>query len=202
MKINLPGIFLVIYNIMLNNKQLSTINGNRIIALGASAGSPLVIHEIISKLPDNFKIPILIILHIAPGFIEGMVDWMGRTTGKQIRLAKNGEDIIPGCIYFAPNGFNMGVNVHSQIILDENSNSSRFKPSVAYLFSSVAHIYGKNAVGIILSGMGTDGTKELLAMKKMVQQPLFRIRKAVLCMVCPVRQKDLERPRTSCLPNR
>lgn len=156
--------FLVLIYIMEKNKH-SPLNGNKVIAIGASAGSPLVIQDILSKLPDNFKIPILIVLHITPGFIEEMANWMGRATGREIRIAKNGDYIASGHVYFAPNGFNMGVNSQNQIILDETPFSSRYKPSVAYLFNSVAQVYGKNAVGIMLSGMGTDGARELGLMK-------------------------------------
>lgn len=150
---------------MEDNKPLP-VNVNKLIAIGASAGSTFVIQEILSKLPGNFKLPILIVLHIAPGFIEEMADWMSRSTGKQVRIAENGDDILPEHIYFAPNGFNMGVTRERQIILDGNGNSSEFKPSVAYLFSSVAQVCGKNAVGVMLSGMGTDGARELLIMKQ------------------------------------
>lgn len=161
----LPGMFLVLEYSMKTDKPLP-LNGNKVIAVGASAGSTLVIQDILSELPDNFKIPILIVLHITPGFIESMADWMGKATGKQICIAKNGDDILPGYVYFAPNGSNMGVTGLNQIILDDSAFPSRFKPSIAYLFRSTAQVYGKNAIGIMLSGMGTDGAKELLLMKE------------------------------------
>ncbi|MCL5024400.1 MAG: chemotaxis-specific protein-glutamate methyltransferase CheB [Nitrospirae bacterium] len=138
----------------------------RVIAIGASTGGPVVIQEILNALPKDFPAGILIVQHIAAGFLDGMVDWLGQTSGVPVRIAADGERLLPGYAYFAPDGLNLGIRGNGRIHLDNRVAKGGVKPSVAYLFRSVAETFGKNAVGLLLSGMGSDGAAELKLMRE------------------------------------
>lgn len=137
-----------------------------LVAVGVSTGGPLVLQTILSLLPADFPVPILIVQHIAQGFIQGLVDWLNQSTGFPVHLATAGEYILPGHAYFAPDDFNMGVSGRNQITLTRDEKENYFRPSIAYLFRSVAGAYGANAAGVLLTGMGGDGAKELKLLKE------------------------------------
>jgi two-component system, chemotaxis family, protein-glutamate methylesterase/glutaminase len=136
-----------------------------VVAIGASAGGPVVIQSILNAIQGDFPAPILIVQHIATGFLKGMVDWLAETSGISLKIAADGETPIPGHAYFAPDGFNLGIHRDGRMYLDDRDTSYRAKPSVSYLFQSVADAFGRNAVGILLSGMGRDGAAELKQMR-------------------------------------
>jgi two-component system, chemotaxis family, protein-glutamate methylesterase/glutaminase len=137
----------------------------KIIAIGASTGGPLVLQKIISGLPKTFPLPLLIVQHISLGFVGGFVDWLGSTTKFPLHIAIHGELLLPGHGYVAPDGCHMGVENGPRIILSDHAPENGLRPSVSYLFRTVANNFGSDAVGIILSGMGRDGAEELKLMK-------------------------------------
>ncbi len=137
-----------------------------VVAIGASTGGPLVIKTILDGLPRDFPAALLIVQHIAPGFLRGMLDWLADTSVIPLRIAVQGEHILSGQAYFAPEDYNMGVGSDLSIQLSGGGPENGAKPSVGYLFRSVAGALGKNAVGILLTGMGSDGAKELKLMKE------------------------------------
>ncbi|MBI4641551.1 MAG: chemotaxis-specific protein-glutamate methyltransferase CheB [Candidatus Tectomicrobia bacterium] len=138
----------------------------KLVAIGASAGGPLVIQTILSKLPKDFPVPIVIVQHMAAGFIEGFVEWLNQTSDLSIHIATHGEQILPGHVYVSPDGFQMKVEIGGKILLIKDEPENGHRPSVSYLFRSVARAFGKNAVGILLTGMGKDGAEELKLMKE------------------------------------
>jgi two-component system chemotaxis response regulator CheB len=137
-----------------------------LIAIGASTGGPVVIQQILASLPREFPVPVMIVQHMAKGFTGGFVDWLSQSSGIPVKLAVHGEPLHPGCAYVAPDGLNMLVETIGRITLRKGDNNNGHCPSVSQLFASVAQVYGKNAVGILLTGMGRDGAKELRQMKE------------------------------------
>ena len=137
-----------------------------IVAVGASTGGPPVIRTILSSLKPDFPVPILIVQHIASGFLHGFMEWLGKTTSCRVRLPAHGERIKRGHVYFAPDGFHMGITSNCRIVLDKSYPENGLKPSVSYLFRSISENFGSRAVGVLLTGMGKDGSCELKMMKK------------------------------------
>lgn len=137
----------------------------KLIAIGASTGGPPVIQTILSGLPRGHKIPVLVVQHIAKGFIEGMVEWLNQTTSLQVKIAVDGEYILPGHAYFAPDDFQMGVRSSGRIALSKSDPENGIRPSVSYLFRSAMNTYGGDMVGVLLTGMGKDGAEELKHLK-------------------------------------
>lgn len=137
-----------------------------IVAVGASTGGPLVIRTILSGLPSDFPIPVLIVQHIAAGFINGMLGWISESSGLQLHIAREGEKILGGHAYFAPDAFEMGVDRGGLIRLQREGYGGTTRPSVSHLFRSIAEVYRERSVGILLTGMGSDGATELKIMKE------------------------------------
>ena len=136
-----------------------------VVAIGASTGGPPVIKGILSGLGKGFSVPILIVQHIAEGFLEGMVEWVNKESGLSVKIASDGEHIRKGVVYFAPDGSHMGVTVGGRIVLSDGPVENGVRPSVSYLFRSVTKVYGRRGVGVLLTGMGKDGAVELAGMK-------------------------------------
>lgn len=137
----------------------------RVAAIGASTGGPVVINSILSGLAPDFPLPLLIVQHMSPGFIKGFADWLSLSSRLPVRLAAQGECLLPGRVYIAPEGFQMTVAGIGRIALVRSAPENGQLPSVSALFRSIAEVYGRQAVGILLSGMGDDGARELQLLK-------------------------------------
>ena len=137
-----------------------------LVAIGASTGGPPAIHTILSNLPKNIAFPILIVQHIASGFLEGMVDWLQTGTALPVVIATEGERLSRGKVYFAPDGYHMGVTGRGEISLSKAPQENGMRPSISYLFRSVGNTYGQRAAGILLTGMGKDGALGLKTMRE------------------------------------
>ncbi len=137
----------------------------KIIGIGASTGGPPVLQTILAGLPKDFAVPVLIVQHIAKGFVCGMAEWLNQTTDLQVHIASYGTVPLPGHVYLAPDDFHMGIGNGGVIILTREAPENHLRPAVAFLFRTLAQAYGPNAVGVLLTGMGRDGADELKAMK-------------------------------------
>ena len=137
----------------------------RIIAIGASTGGPQAILRILSRFSEDFPAGIVIVQHIAAGFIEKMVEWLDKKCKISVQLAKQGQKIISGQALVAPDGTHSIVEENGLIRLIETSPVNGHRPSIDVLFSSVSSVYGADSIGIILSGMGRDGVEGMRQIK-------------------------------------
>ena len=137
----------------------------KVIGIGASTGGPQVLQEILASLPKTFPVPILIVQHIAQGFLPGLAEWLNQTTGLQIHIAGHGVAAMPGHVYLAPDDFHMGIMPSGRILLSKEEPHNHLRPAVSYLFRSLASMCGPAAVGVLLTGMGKDGARELKQLK-------------------------------------
>lgn len=137
----------------------------QLIAIGASTGGPVVLKTILSNLPKELPVPVLIIQHIAKGFVNGFMNWLTESSGIPLSIANDGESLKPGNGYIAPDELQMGILPGPKIILRKLPPENGLCPSVDFLFRSVAEVIGSNAIGVLLTGMGKDGAKELKTMK-------------------------------------
>ncbi|GJJ05741.1 chemotaxis response regulator protein-glutamate methylesterase [Duganella rhizosphaerae] len=140
----------------------------RLVAIGASTGGPLALHTILARLRQPFAAPILVVQHISPGFVAGLVEWLGRGCGGAVRVAGHGELALAGNIYLAPDDAHMTVRAEggvARIALSSAPPEHGARPAVARLFHSAA-AFGPRAAGVLLTGMGRDGAQELLTMQQ------------------------------------
>lgn len=135
----------------------------QMIGIGASTGGPPALQMIFNAMPEGFPAPILVVQHIAHGFLTGMCEWLNQTTPLEVQVAANGTVPQPGCVYLAPDGFQMGVSGCAIYLSREPAGGLR--PSVSFLFRSMAAAIGPKALGVLLTGMGRDGADELKLMK-------------------------------------
>jgi two-component system chemotaxis response regulator CheB len=137
----------------------------RLIAIGASTGGPQALSVLLDALPAPLSLPILLVQHITDGFVEGFVDWLGTHTPMRVVVATHGLQFRGGTIYVAPSGSHMAVTRAGHIQLVDGPPLHGFKPSISRLFASVADSCGREAVGVLMTGMGRDGADGLLQMR-------------------------------------
>jgi len=136
-----------------------------LIVIGASTGGPVVLQKILSHLPPDLPIPVLIVQHISAGFVNGFQEWLSLSSGIKLKIAENGERPLPGTGYIAPDNLHMGINRKGSLNICDLPPENGLRPSINYLFRSVAESYGSKALGVLLTGMGKDGADELKTMK-------------------------------------
>jgi two-component system, chemotaxis family, protein-glutamate methylesterase/glutaminase len=110
-------------------------------------------------------LPVLLVQHIAPGFIQGFTDWLAQSIPLAIHVARHGDVLLPGHVYVAPDGYHMGPAGNGRLALSRGQPENGARPAVSALFRDVARTFGKHAVGVLLSGMGKDGAEELRVLR-------------------------------------
>ncbi|CAK0739990.1 Protein-glutamate methylesterase/protein-glutamine glutaminase [Gammaproteobacteria bacterium] len=136
-----------------------------IVAMGASTGGPATVLQILSRLsPATFPVAILLVQHISIGFTSGFTEWLAEASGWPVRMARDGEIPQPGRVYVAPDDHHLRVGRQGELRISQDEPHRGLRPSVGVLFRSVAERFGRQAVGILLTGMGRDGAEELKLM--------------------------------------
>lgn len=140
-----------------------------IVVVGISTGGPAALNQILPMLPANLPVPVLIVQHMPPLFTKSLADDLARRCRLPVMEAVDGSQILPGTIYIAPGGKQMKVGFASMglcLRITDDPPERNCKPSVDYLFRSVAGYYGAKTLGIIMTGMGDDGTEGCRLLKK------------------------------------
>ena len=133
----------------------------RVLVIGASTGGPQALASLLAELsPSLSNIPVLIVLHLPPDFTHLVTSNIQRATKLTTRAVKHGEPALPGHIYFAPGDMHIRVLKigDTPILCHTNGPPENFcKPAVDVLFRSAAQTFGAGALGMVLTGMGSDG---------------------------------------------
>lgn len=150
--------------------------GQKVVAIGASAGGPAALKSILAQLRPDCPWPVLLVQHISSGFADSFCAWLGEQTPLPVRLATAGETAQAGHLYVSPDDHNMGLDEHCQLHLDASPTATLIRPSVDYLFDSLASALRGRVLAVLLSGMGRDGAQGLAKLKALgaltlVQQP-------------------------------
>lgn len=149
---------------MLKPEPASRTQGQpEIVAIVASTGGPGALNEILSRLPANFPLPVVIVQHIAPDFLPSLVKWLDSLAPLKVRIAEPGMRPQPGYVYIAPGNAHLKIGRDRRFALDAEI-TARHMPSGDVLFESVAKQFGAASVGVVLTGMGDDGARGLRAM--------------------------------------
>ncbi len=141
---------------------------HKVIAIGASTGGTEAIKRVIDKLPSTTP-GVVIVQHMPAGFTKMYAERLNQSAEMEVIEGKTGDKVIPGRVIIAPGGFHMIVKrIGGEYIVEccKGDKVNGHCPSVTTLFNSVAKDVGKNAVGVILTGMGKDGADGMLNMKK------------------------------------
>jgi len=146
----------------------ATASAGKIVAMGASTGGAEALRRVLTAMPENAP-PILVVQHMPEHFTRAFAERLNATSRMRIKEAENGDPVVIGQALIAPGNYHMllkrgGPRYHVEV--KHGPLVSRHRPSVDVLFKSVARAAGADAVGILMTGMGKDGAKGLLAMKE------------------------------------
>ncbi|NGZ58909.1 MAG: chemotaxis response regulator protein-glutamate methylesterase [Nitrospira sp. LK265] len=139
-----------------------------IIAIGSSTGGTEAVKEVLERMPPNMP-PILITQHMPERFTKTWADRLNRLCRIAVKEAQDGDSVLPGHALIAPGNFHMTLarnGARYRVRINQDLPVNRHRPSVDVMFASIARYAGANAIGVILTGMGGDGAKELLTMKQ------------------------------------
>lgn len=160
----------------------------KVVALVSSTGGPQAIAEIISSLPFEYPLPIVIVQHISPGFIGGLVSWLRGHTLLEVKLAENNMLIKAGCIYLAPDDSHLKITQKASRLYAELSQAppvERFRPSGSVLLDSLSKFYAKKTIAGILTGMGSDGADGLKKLHDKGAQTFVQDKKSCIIFGMP-----------------
>jgi two-component system, chemotaxis family, protein-glutamate methylesterase/glutaminase len=138
------------------------------VVIAASTGGPTALQQVVSGLPAGFPVPVVIVQHIPRGFTKSLAERLDARSAIPVREAHDGDLVAPGAILIAPAG------IHSRLVrrggavvvsLDEEPRDALHRPSADVLMASAAEVYGTAVVGVVLTGMGSDGTEGLRAIR-------------------------------------
>jgi len=141
-----------------------------IVALGSSTGGPKALQEILPLLPADLSVPVLIVQHMPPGFTAPFAQRLNNLCSVSVREAAHRDLLQPGVVYIAPAGWHMTVERSTDsrvsICLDTHPENSLHMPSVDIMMKSVADTFHNLAMGVILTGMGSDGAEGMMAIHR------------------------------------
>lgn len=147
--------------------SIGRVSTEKLICIGASTGGTEAIKEILTRMPADSP-GIVITQHMPPGFTTSFAARLNSLCQITVKEAVHGERILPGHAYIAPGGKQFRVDrsgANYVAVVEDGELVNRHKPSVEVLFKSAAHVVGRNAFGVMLTGMGNDGAKAMREMK-------------------------------------
>lgn len=140
----------------------SSLNGP-IFALASSTGGPKALANLLSVLPADFPAPLVIAQHMSDGFVEGMAQWLSTLSNMPVKVAEEGEQLQLSQVYISPSHQHLTFTPEQRIKLVDCTQKDIYHPSCDAMLTSVAEVFGAQAIGIIMTGMGRDGTKGMAA---------------------------------------
>jgi two-component system response regulator WspF len=137
-----------------------------LVALGASTGGPDAVSRVLAGLPRALECPLVVVQHLDADFVPGLVEWLGRQSGRRVEIAEGGARPRPGCVHVAPGGIHLAVGSGGTFRLKEEPTETPYRPSVDVFLASAARAWKPGGVAVVLTGMGRDGAEGLLACRR------------------------------------
>lgn len=136
----------------------------RAIVIGASTGGPKALASLIPSVASTLNIPVFIVQHMPENFTASFAHRLNTLASVPVKEAQDGQRIVPGTVYLAPGGKHLVIDKNKMRLTTQPKRQS-VRPAVDYLFETAACVYGKDTLGIILTGMGKDGVEGAKAIK-------------------------------------
>ena len=139
-----------------------------VLVIGASTGGPSAVQRVLSDLPDNYPLPVIVVQHMPPVFTRQFAMRLERNTALKSREAADGDKLEPGTVLVVPGGHHLVVTGKRDgaVQIVEKTDKDRFIPSVNITMSSAARIFGRETIGVLLTGMGNDGAEGMLSIRE------------------------------------
>ena len=137
-----------------------------VLAIAASTGGPPALARVIGGLPPDYPLPILVVQHMGPAFMEGFATWLNGVVGLTVSLARDSERAEAGHAYVAPGDRHLELGAGGYLRLTDAAPVGGQRPAATALFRSVARHAGPRGIGVLLTGMGEDGASGLLDMRR------------------------------------
>ena len=137
-----------------------------IVCVAASTGGPAALQKVLSELPGDFAAPLLVVQHIARGFVAGLAAWLNGECSLKVKVAEHGEALAPRTVYLAPDDCHLGVLGRDRALLSSAAPVGGFRPSASFLFESAARAFGASVAAVFLTGMGQDGVEGARAVRE------------------------------------
>lgn len=134
-----------------------------LVVIGASTGGPLAIRDLLGSLPANFPWAVVVVQHMPPTFTGIFAEQLDRMGPLRVKEAAEGDRLSPKCALIAPGDFHLLLRADSRVELNQGPKIGGHRPSIDVTMQSAAHIFGSKVKGVVLTGMGDDGTLGLLA---------------------------------------
>ena len=136
-----------------------------VICIASSTGGPQVVQKLLADLPADFPVPIAIVQHINAAFSDSLVGWLAASSKLKVKVAKEGDLLTPGTVLLAPPDAHLIIAARGKVSLQAGLPKDGHLPSATLLLESAATTYARRAMGVILTGMGTDGVEGLAAIR-------------------------------------
>lgn len=137
-----------------------------VVVIGASTGGPRALHEVIPQLPASLPSGVLIVQHMPPGFTRSLAQRLDEISSLRVKEAAPGDRVQPGLALLAPGNYHMTVSSGGYISLNQSPPQHGVRPSVDVTMEAAAEVYGSTTIGVILTGMGADGTRGAALIKR------------------------------------
>lgn len=138
---------------------------NNLIVIGCSSGGPEALAQLLGNLPKGFQSPIVVVQHVDAAFAPGLAKWLNIKSALPVALAKEGDEVIPGKVLLAATNRHLVLSGSCKLAYTDDPVDSSYRPSVDVFFESVAKNWKQSVTAIILTGMGKDGAKGMLALQ-------------------------------------
>jgi len=132
-----------------------------VVGIVGSTGAPRVLYDLFSSLPRDFPVPIALVQHTERGFTKALADWLNEGSAIPVTLGREGQVLEPGEVVLAPDDLHLEILSGGVVHLKGGAHECGFRPSGTVLFRSLAASFGVQALGLVLSGMGMDGSEGL-----------------------------------------
>jgi len=132
----------------------------KLLAIGTSTGGPVALQQVLTQLPENFPLPIILVQHMPSTFTPAFSQRLDKLCAIHVKQADDGDILKPGTAYLAPGGKQMllvGSNLNPKLKINDGDQSLTYKPSVDVTLTSIAAIFPNETLAIIMTGMGADG---------------------------------------------
>ena len=140
-----------------------------LVAIGTSTGGPVALKTVLTMLPADLPVGVVVVQHMPPVFTKAFADRLDSCCKVRVKEAENGDAILPGRVLLAPGSWHMTVTRFGgepRVALNQSENVNGHRPSVDVLLHSVALEYGGRAVGVIMTGMGKDGAEGMRELRR------------------------------------